>query len=212
MKIRILILFIILFGKLYPAFEIELSPKIGISDNFTDSTKQIPEPKIDLNLKLGYNFIINFNKLRSISLLFDTGADVSMISIYHNNEYKRLEAISFYTGASLKFILNSSFNEYADFVFGLSSGAKYIPIIDDFKIKTTSIPISPYIKLDLETRIYKNDYIALITGIQLSYEYMFFNKNDTYKLFNLHNVKDFHSFGFMFSIGIHYGKRQLYNI
>ena len=107
---------------------------------------------------------------------------------------------------ALKFIFTPVLNSKIDLVFGLSSGVKFIPIIDD--IKPNKVPISPYVNLFLENRIYNvNETLAIVYGLNIFYEYMIFDKSDINNLFGGYNINQHHSIGAMLSIGIHFGKR-----
>ena len=95
MKLKIFIIsFIFIFSSmLFPAFELGFAGKIGVADSFTDLTGEVFEPRLDLNLQLGYNFPINKSSFRSMSLLFDTGIDARMISLKNDNyKINQLEA------------------------------------------------------------------------------------------------------------------------
>ncbi|WP_295162330.1 hypothetical protein [uncultured Brachyspira sp.] len=114
----------------------------------------------------------------------------------------------FNTGLALKFILTPNININQDIVFGISSGAKFIPFIDDFNVKPSRIPISIYANILCGRRIYTiNEKNALIVGFNVFYEYMFFNKNDVSKLFAGRNISQHHSLGALLSIGYHFGER-----
>ena len=175
MKLKIFIIsFIFIFSSmLFSAFELDFAGKIGVADSFTDLTGEVFEPRIDLNLQLGYNFPINKSSFRSMSLLFDTGIDARMISLKNDNyKINQLEAGGITTGLALKFIFTPVLNSKIDLVFGLSSGVKFIPIIDDLNIKPNKVPISPYVNLFLENRIYNiNETLAFVYGINIFYEY-----------------------------------------
>lgn len=211
MKLKIFIIsFIFIFSSmLFPAFELDIMGKFGVADSFTDLTGEVFEPRLDLNLQLGYNFPINKSSFRSMSLLFDTGIDARMISLKNDNyKINQLEAGGITTGLALKFIFTPVLNSKIDLVFGLSSGVKFIPIIDDLNIKPNKVPISPYVNLFLENRIYNiNETLAFVYGINIFYEYMIFDKSDINNLFGGYNINQHHSIGAMLSVGIHFGKR-----
>ncbi|WP_295154008.1 hypothetical protein [uncultured Brachyspira sp.] len=212
MKLKIFIIsFIFIFSSmLFPAFELGITAKFGLSDSFTDLTGEVFEPRLDLNLQLGYNFPINKSSFRSMSLLFDTGIDARMISL-KNADYKinQVNAGAITTGLALKFIFTPVLNSRIDLAFGISSGVKFIPIIDDLNIKPNKVPISPYINLSLENRIYNiNKTMAIVFGINIFYEYMIFDKRDINNLFGGgYNINKHHSIGAMAAIGFHFGKR-----
>lgn len=90
---------------------------------------------------------------------------------------------------------------------GLASGVKFIPIIDDLKIKPNKVPFSPYVKLFFEDRIYTTEKAALVVGFDIFYEYMFFDKNDRNRLFAGYNINQHHSIGANATIGLRFGKR-----
>lgn len=212
MKLKIFIItsFLAISSALFPAFEFELLPKFGFADSWTDLTKEVFEPRVNINLQLGYEFPINKGIFRGFGLLFDFGLDANTLSIADNNEkYKinQIDAGGIYTGLAFKFVLNKNPSSIVDLAFGVASGVKFIPIIDDFNIKPNKVPFSPYVRLFLEDRIYTTEKIALVIGLDVFYEYMFFDKSDRNRLFAGYNINQHHSVGANFTIGLRFGKR-----
>lgn len=210
LKIFIITSFLAISSVLFPAFEFELLPKFGFADSWTDLTKEVFEPRVNINLQLGYEFPINKGIFRGFGLLFDFGVDANTLSIADNNEkYKinQIDAGGIYTGLAFKFVLNENPSSTVDLAFGVASGVKFIPIIDDFNIKPNKVPFSPYVRLFLEDRIYTTEKIALVIGLDVFYEYMFFDKNDRNRLFAGYNINQHHSVGANFTIGLRFGKR-----
>lgn len=210
LKIFIITSFLAISSALFPAFEFEFLPKFGFADSWTDLTKEVFEPRVNINLQLGYEFPINKGIFRGFGLLFDFGLDANTLSIADNNEkYKinQIDAGGIYTGLAFKFVLNKNPSSIVDLAFGVASGVKFIPIIDDFNIKPNKVPFSPYVRLFLEDRIYTTEKIALVIGLDVFYEYMFFDKNDRNRLFAGYNINQHHSVGANFTIGLRFGKR-----
>lgn len=215
MKLKLLIILILIgsFQTVFPAFELDFLVKSGMLLGTTVDSKDdvYEEHKTDLNLKLGYKFPINKNLFKGISLLFDTGVDVVPIS-YSTTKYNKntiTDNLGIYTGLALEFIFSPSLTSKQDLVVGVASGARFLPVVDvdNTDTKLNKVPISPYVKLFFEDRIYGNDKFAFVVGIGLSYEYMFFDKADSVKLFGVANIKEHHSIGKMISIGFHFGNR-----
>ena len=210
LKIFIITSFLAVSSALFPAFEFELLPKFGFADSWTDLTKEVFEPRVNINLQLGYEFPINKGIFRGFGLLFDFGIDANALSIADNNEkYKinQIDAGGIYTGLAFKFVFNENPNSIVDLAFGVASGVKFIPIIDDFNIKPNKVPFSPYVRLFLEDRIYTTEKIAVVVGLDIFYEYMFFDKSDRNRLFAGYNINQHHSVGANFTIGLRFGKR-----
>ena len=212
MKLKIFIItsFLTISSALFPAFEFELLPKFGFADSWTDLTKSVFEPRININLQMGYEFSVNKGLFKGFGLLFDFGIDANMLSIANPNEnYKinQIEAGGVYTGLAFKFVLSENPSSIVDMAFGLASGVKFIPIIDDLKIKPNKVPFSPYVKLFFEDRIYTTEKISLVAGFDIYYEYMFFDKNDINRLFAGYNINQHHSIGADITVGLHFGKR-----
>ena len=185
-------------------------PKFGFADSWTDLTKEVFEPRVNINLQLGYEFPINKGIFRGFGFLFDFGLDANTLSIADNNEkYKinQIDAGGIYTGLAFKFILNKNPSSIVDLAFGVASGVKFIPIIDDFNIKPNKVPFSPYVRLFLEDRIYMTEKTALVIGLDIFYEYIFFDKSDRNRLFAGYNINRHHSVGANFTIGLRFGKR-----
>lgn len=205
---------IIISNNLFAAFTLDFLAKLGVVGSFTDLTGSVLEGRGDLILQLGYNFPID-KKLKGIDLLFDTGINFGSLSVKNNPSDKysinQMDIIGINTGLACKFIVTPMFlpnaintNQYA--VYGLSVGAKFTPFIDGLNEKLNQVPISLYLNLSAERRIYTYDNRALVVGINLFYEYMFFNKNDVSKLFASRNINQHHSIGALISVGFHFGE------
>ena len=210
LKIFIITSFLTISSALFPAFEFELLSKLGFADSWTDLTESVFEPRININLQMGYEFPVNKGLFKGFGLLFDFGIDANMLSIANPNEnYKinQIEAGGVYTGLAFKFVLSKNPSSIVDMAFGLASGVKFIPIIDDLKIKPNKVPFSPYVKLFFEDRIYTTEKISLVAGFDIYYEYMFFDKNDRNRLFAGYNINQHHSIGANATIGLRFGKR-----
>ena len=212
MKLKIFIItsFLTISSALFPAFEFELLSKLGFADSWTDLTESVFEPRININLQMGYEFPVNKGLFKGFGLLFDFGIDANMLSIANPNEnYKinQIEAGGVYTGLAFKFVLTKNPSSIVDMALGLASGVKFIPIIDDLKIKPNKVPFSPYVKLFFEDRIYTTEKISLVAGFDIYYEYMFFDKNDRSRLFAGYNINQHHSIGANATIGLRFGKR-----
>ena len=210
LKIFIIVSFLAVSSALFPSFEFELLPKLGFADSWTDLTKEVFEPRVNINLQIGYEFPINRGIFRGFGVLFDFGIDANTLSIANPNEnYKinQIDAGGIYTGLAFKFVLNENPSSIVDLAFGVASGVKFIPIIDDFNIKPNKVPFSPYVRLFLEDRIYTTEKIAVVVGLDIFYEYMFFDKSDRNRLFAGYNINQHHSVGANFTIGLRFGKR-----
>lgn len=212
MKLKIFIIsFMLIFSSyLFSDFELELLSKFGFADSWTDLTESVFEPRININLQMGYEFPVNKGLFKGFGLLFDFGIDANMLSIANPNEnYKinQIEAGGVYTGLAFKFVLSKNPSSIVDMALGLASGVKFIPIIDNLKIKPNKVPFSPYVKLFFEDRIYTTEKISLVAGFDIYYEYMFFDKNDRNRLFAGYNINQHHSIGANATIGLRFGKR-----
>ena len=212
MKLKIFIItsFLTISSALFPAFEFELLSKFGFADSWTDLTESLFEPRININLQMGYEFPVNKGLFKGFGLLFDFGIDANMLSIANPNEnYKinQIEAGGVYTGLAFKFVLSKNPSSIVDLAVGVASGVKFIPIIDNLKIKPNKVPFSPYVKLFFEDRIYTTEKISLVAGFDIYYEYMFFDKNDRNRLFAGYNINQHHSIGANATIGLRFGKR-----
>ena len=208
LKIFIITSFLAISSALFPAAELEILPKFGITSSWTDLTKDVWKPKVDINIQAGYNLPVNKGMFRGVSFLFDFGINTGAISIAHTDEkYKinQLDTTELYGGLALKFILTGD-TPMVDLAVGLASGVKLTPLIEGVR-RPTKIPYSPYVRLFLEDRIYVTEKIALIAGLDIYYEYMFFDKSDRNRLFAGYNINKHHSLGADIMIGLHFGKR-----
>ena len=209
-KIFIITSFLAISSALFPAFDFEVLAKFGTLKSWTDLTKGVWKPRADINLQLGYEFPINRGVFKGFGLLFDFGANSGMLSIAHPNEKYKVNQINtteFYSGLAFKFVLNENPSSIVDLAFGVASGVKFTPIIDAFDIKPNKVPFSPYVRLFLEDRIYTTEKIAVVVGLDIFYEYMFFDKSDRNRLFAGYNINQHHSVGANFTIGLRFGKR-----
>ncbi|WP_347292319.1 hypothetical protein [uncultured Brachyspira sp.] len=217
MKTKIVVIItslIIISNSLFAEFTLDFLAKLGVVGSFTDLTGSVLEGRGDLNLQLGYNFPID-KKLKGIDLLFDTGINFGSLSVKNNPSDKysinQMDIIGINTGLACKFIVTPMFlpnaiNTNQSAVYGISAGAKFTPFIDGLNEKLNQVPISLYLNLSAERRIYTYDNRALVVGINLFYEYMFFNKNDVSKLFASRNINQHHSIGALISVGFHFGE------
>ena len=224
---------LIISNGLFAEFTLDFLAKLGVVGSFTDLTESVLEGRGDLNLQLGYHFPIG-EKFKGIDLLFDTGINFGSLSVRNNPSDKysinqmdiiginrnnpsdkysinQMDIIGINTGLALKFVvapmfLENAFNSNQYTVYGLSAGAKFTPFIDGLNEKLNQVPISLYFNLSAERRIYTYDNRALVVGINLFYEYMFFNKNDVSKLFASRSITKHHSIGALISVGFHFGK------
>ena len=164
---------IIISNNLFAAFTLDFLAKLGVVGSFTDLTESVVEGRGDLNLQLGYNFPIN-KKLKGIELLFDTGINFgSKNNPSDKYSINQMDIIGINTGLALKFVVAPMFlpnaintNLYA--VYGISAGAKFTPFIDGIKDgingKLNQVPISLYVNLSDEIRIYTYDNRAFVVG------------------------------------------------
>ncbi|AFR70844.1 hypothetical protein B2904_orf1509 [Brachyspira pilosicoli B2904] len=217
MKTKIVVIItslIIISNSLFAEFTLDFLAKLGVVGSFTDLTGSVLEGRGDLNLQLGYNFPIG-NKLKGIDLLFDTGINFGSLSVKNNPSDKysinQMDIMGINTGLACKFVvapifLPNALNTNQSAVYGISAGAKFTPFIDGLNEKLNQVPISLYLNLSAERRIYTYDNRALVVGINLFYEYMFFNKNDVSKLFASRNINQHHSIGALISVGFHFGE------
>lgn len=217
MKTKIVVIItslIIISNSLFAEFTLDFLAKLGVVGSFTDLTGSVLEGRGDLNLQLGYNFPIG-TKLKGIDLLFDTGINFGSLSVKNNPSDKysinQMDIMGINTGLACKFVvapifLPNALNTNQSAVYGISAGAKFTPFIDGLNEKLNQVPISLYLNLSAERRIYTYDNRALVVGINLFYEYMFFNKNDVSKLFASRNINQHHSIGALISVGFHFGE------
>ena len=211
MRLKLIItILIISCGTVFPQFELDFLVKNGVVGSFTEKIDDdVYDYKGELNLQLGYKFAANKNLFKGVSLLFDFGTSGNPISysMSKNDKHTVNGNLGIFTGLALKFIFSPNLNSKQDLVLGIASGARFIPIIDNLDTKVNKTPISPYVKLFFEDRIYGNDKFAFVVGFGLYYEYMIFDKSDSLKLFGVNNVKQHHSIGEMITLGFHFGKR-----
>ena len=205
---------LIISNSLFAEFTLDFLAKLGVVGSFTDLTESVLEGRGDLNLQLGYHFPIG-EKFKGIDLLFDTGINFGSLSVRNNPSDKysinQMDIMSINTGLALKFVAAPMFLENAistnqSVAYGISAGAKFTPFIDGLNEKLNQVPISLYFNLSAERRIYTYDNRALVVGINLFYEYMFFNKNDVSKLFASRSISKHHSIGALISVGFHFGE------
>ena len=210
LKLIIITILIISCGTVFPQFELDFLVKNGVVGSFTEKIDDdVYDYKGELNLQLGYKFAANKNLFKGVSLLFDFGTSGNPISysMSKNDKHTVNGNLGIFTGLALKFIFSPSLNSKQDLVLGVASGARFIPVVDYLDTKVNKTPISPYVKLFFEDRIYGNDKFAFVVGFGLYYEYMIFDKSDSLKLFGVNNVKQHHSIGKMITLGFHFGKR-----
>ena len=158
---------LIISNTLFAGFTLDFLPKLGVVGSLTDLTESVLEGRGDLNLQLGYHFPIG-EKFIGIDLLFDTGLNFGSLSIKKDaNDINQMDIIGINTGLALKFVvtpifLENTMNREQQTVYGISAGAKFIPFINGL----SQVPISLYVNLSSERRIYTYEKKALVVGIK----------------------------------------------
>ena len=204
MKKLVLIIFLVGFSRVFPAFEVDVLGQLAASfgvpmaDKFyrngnnlsatptTTSTsvkvKGSTEARFSGSVQIGYQFPMT-NSLKGVGVFCNIKIEQFSMGTSTNdgkNFYKR-EGFNLGIGLTSKFIFGS-INSLVprDTIIGFGLGAKVLvaPKIEfDFSIPP---PITPYVDLFVEQRFFVARKLALVCGINVGIDLMIYQFNDPY--------------------------------
>lgn len=232
MKKLVLIIFLVGFSRVFPAFEVDVlgqlaasfglpMPQAVYTANGTNfySTQQAgmerlrvkgsTEARLSGSVQIGYQFP-KTNSLKGVGVFCNIKIEQFSMGTSTNdgkNFYKR-EGFNLGVGIATKFIFGS-INSLVprDTIIGFGLGAKVLvaPKID-FGFPP---PITPYVDLFVEQRFFVARKLALVGGINVGVDLMIYQPADGYALFGYYGIymmfPVYPSLSIGLNIGLHFG-------
>lgn len=212
MKKIIIMIFLMSFTKLFPAFETDILVNLAASSSFpvldskTIKVNGSTEVKPEFSLQLGYQFPIN-RGLKGFSFLLDINAEQSIIGISYPGSQKVVNketAINVGGGLAFKFIIGSANSLVPrDTVLGFTAGAKAMVYTPELILN--QLPLIPFGKVFIEQRFFVSRNLALVLGINVGYDFVMFSGNDVHQLFMGYYVTSYSYVNIGMSLGLHFG-------
>lgn len=214
MKKLILVIFLVSFSTLFPAFEVdvigELSAVTGfpILDSQTVKINGSTEVRPDLSVQIGYMLPMQ-NGLKGISLLGDVMIEQTTIGITYPGDKKivnKESGLSMGLGFTTKFVIgNVNSLIPRDTVLGVGVAAKALIYAPNIVLTMTPPPISIYFKTFVEQRFFIFRQLAFVVGLNLYVDYMLPMTYKVDQLFMGYFVTSYLDLGIGLSVGLHFG-------
>lgn len=214
MKKLILIIFLVGFSKVFPAFEFDILGQLAASTSFplaeskTTKVNGSTEARWGASLQIGYQFP-KTNSLKGVSVFADIRVEQANIGLTFPGDSKTVSkktGLNIGAGFTSKFIFGS-INSLVprDTILGFGVGAKVMAYAPDI-ILSTSIPVlTPYLDIFVEQRFFVSRKLALVGGINVGVDMMIFQSTDIGQLFNGIYITAYPSLSIGLSIGLHFG-------
>ena len=214
MKKLVLMIFLVGFSKVFPAFEFDILGQLAASTSFplaeskTTKVNGSTEARWGASLQIGYQFSMT-NSLKGVSIFADIRVEQANIGLTFPGDTKTISkktGLNLGLGFTSKFIFGS-INSLVprDTILGFGLGAKVMAYAPDI-ILSTSIPIiTPYLDIFVEQRFFVSRKLALVGGINVGVDMMMFQSTDMGQLFNGIYIAAYPSLSVGLSIGLHFG-------
>lgn len=211
MRKLILVIFLVGFGRVFAAFEIDILGQLTASMSFpiqqvkTAKIKGSTEAIFGASLQIGNQFSMA-NSLKGISVLADIRIEQESIAITLPGETKNVRkttGLNAGLGLTTKFIFGSVNSLVPrDTIIGFGVGAKVLANVT----LSTSIPaITPFIDVFVEQRFFVSRKLALVGGIHVGADMTLYQSTDVGILFNGMYISAYPSFNIGLCIGLHFG-------
>ena len=214
MKKLVLMIFLVGFSKVFPAFEFDILGQLAASTSFplaeskTTKVNGSTEARWGASLQIGYQFSMT-NSLKGVSIFADIRVEQANIGLTFPGDTKTISkktGLNLGLGFTSKFIFGS-INSLVprDTILGFGLGARVMAYAPDI-ILSTSIPIiTPYLDIFVEQRFFVSRKLALVGGINVGVDMMMFQSTDMGQLFNGIYITAYPSLSVGLSIGLHFG-------
>ena len=220
MKKLVLIIFLVGFSRVFPAFEVDVLGQLAasfglpIANPSTNKIRGSTEARFSGSVQIGYQFP-KTNSLKGISVFCNIKIEQWTIGIIYpaaesnKNVYKN-EGFNLGVGLTTKFIFGS-INSLVprDTILGFGLGAK---VLVAPKIEFSSPippPITPYVDLFVEQRFFVARKLALVGGINVGVDFMIHQGADIsgISLFGdaAGSIMAYPSLSIGLNIGLHFG-------
>ena len=204
MKKLVLIIFLVGFSRVFPAFEVDVLGQLAASFGvpivqsvYTDGTnfyasarantrrlrvKGSTEARLSGSVQIGYQFPMT-NSLKGVGVFCNIKIEQFSMGTSTNDgkDFLKKEGFNLGVGLATKFIFGS-INSLVprDTIIGFGLGAK---VLVAPKIEFSSPippPITPYVDLFVEQRFFVARKLALVGGINVGIDFMIYQFNDPY--------------------------------
>lgn len=219
MKKLVLIIFLVGFSRVFPAFEVDVLGQLAasfglpIANPSTNKIRGSTEARFSGSVQIGYQFP-KTNSLKGISVFCNIKIEQWTIGIIYpaaesnKNVYKN-EGFNLGVGLTTKFIFGS-INSLVprDTILGFGLGAKVL-VAPKINFPSSIPVITPYVDLFVEQRFFVARKLALVGGINVGVDFMIHQFTDPYgtSLFGTYgtNMTAYPSLSIGLNIGLHFG-------
>ena len=202
MKKLILVIFLVSFSTVFPAFEVDVIGQLSavtgfpILDSQTVKINGSTEVRPDLSVQ-------------GISLLGDVMIEQTTIGITYPGDKKivnKESGLSMGLGFTTKFVIgNVNSLIPRDTVLGVGVAAKALIYAPNIVLTMTPPPISIYFKTFVEQRFFISRQLAFVVGLNLYVDYMLPMTYKVDQLFMGYFVTSYLDLGIGLSVGLHFG-------
>lgn len=192
MKKLVLIIFLVGFSRVFPAFEVDVLGQLAASfgvpiaqpfyTNGSNRTKfkGSTEARLSGSVQIGYQFPMT-NSLKGVGVFCNIKIEQFSIgtSIDNGKNFLKKEGFNLGVGLATKFIFGS-INSLVprDTIIGFGLGAKVlVPTKFDFPSPIPPV-ITPYVDLFVEQRFFVARKLALVGGINVGIDFMIYQFSD----------------------------------
>lgn len=219
MKKLVLIIFLVGFSRVFPAFEVDVLGQLAasfglpIANPSTNKIRGSTEARFSGSVQIGYQFP-KTNSLKGISVFCNIKIEQWTIGIIYpaaesnKNVYKN-EGFNLGVGLTTKFIFGS-INSLVprDTILGFGLGAKVL-VAPKINFPSFIPVITPYVDLFVEQRFFVARKLALVGGINVGIDLMIHQFTDPYgtSLFGNYgtNMTAYPTLSIGLNIGLHFG-------
>ncbi len=224
MKKLVLIIFLVGFSRVFPAFEVDVLGQLAASfgvpiaqpfytntrDSKTTKFKGSTEARLSGSVQIGYQFP-KTNSLKGVGVFCNIKIEQFSIgtSIDNGKNFLKKEGFNLGVGLATKFIFGS-INSLVprDTIIGFGLGAKVlVPTKFDFPSPIPPV-ITPYVDLFVEQRFFVARKLALVGGINVGIDFMIYQfTDDGTSLFGTYGpyMTAYPTLSIGLNIGLHFG-------
>ena len=213
MKKLVLIIFLVGFSRVFPAFEFDILGQLVASTSFpitvlkTVKVNGSTEAEFGASLQIGYQFPMT-NSLKGVSVFCDIKVEQSIIGLTlpgNTKDTRKNSGLNLGVGLTSKFIFGS-INSLVprDTILGFGLGAKVLAFAPNIMFGSNIPFITPYVDLFVEQRFFVSRKLALVCGIIVGFDWMIFQQADM-GIFGGTYISGYPSLNIGLSIGLHFG-------
>ena len=212
-KKLVLIIFLVGFSRVFPAFEFDILGQLVASTSFpitvlkTVKVNGSTEAEFGASLQIGYQFPMT-NSLKGVSVFCDIKVEQSIIGLTlpgNTKDTRKNSGLNLGVGLTSKLIFGS-INSLVprDTILGFGLGAKVLAFAPNIMFSSNIPFITPYVDLFVEQRFFVSRKLALVCGIIVGFDWMIFQQADM-GIFGGTYISGYPSLNIGLSIGLHFG-------